>query len=615
MCGFAGILHFGTLETAPALVRQMTDSIIHRGPDGEGFWQDGYCALGFRRLAIVDIHGGQQPMANEDGTVLVVFNGEIYNHRELRRELINRGHRFSSNHSDTEVLVHGWEEWGLQLPQKLNGMFAFAIWDSRSKDLFLARDRYGVKPLYLAKDASGRILFSSEIRAIHASGLIDKKPHLSSILEYFSHQNLWGTDTLFSGIEQFPAGTWEKISTGKRQRSQYWDFSFARDSHLSLQEAAAKHREILERVVPRQIAADVPVMSYLSGGIDSTALTTVAYKTAPNLSSYACLFDLSEVGDDKIVDEREFSRQAASHLAINHIEMELSPTSMETALAPTIDALEDLRMGMAYVNYLIAARVAQDGKVVLSGTGGDEVHGGYVYRYQATQVNPLARLLSWKGIQHRLSGHNKAERKRALQNFHQLVNYLVPDAKRGDVFTPEFLAVAGEYSSTAALNIILDACPSDRIWDKVLYADAKTYLHGLLMMEDKLSMAHSLEARVPLLDNELVDFVNGLPWSHLFDGKMGKLVFRESVRPWVPDVIYQKPKMGFGPPDASWYRTFLKPFIAEKLSTRHIAQRGVFLPSFVERLLKEHFSAEANHLPMIWSLLSFETWCGIHGFF
>jgi asparagine synthase (glutamine-hydrolysing) len=614
MCGMTGIVHFGALEEAPAIVHQMTDTIVHRGPDGEGFWHDKYCALGFRRLAIVDIEGGHQPMANEDGSVRVVFNGEIYNHRELRRELIAKGHRFQSTHSDTEVLVHGWEEWGVDLPRRLNGMFAFAVWDQRHQQLFLARDRYGIKPLYLARLPSGGVLFASEIRAIHVSGLITKKQNLTSVLEYFSHQNLWGPDTLFAGVEQFPAGTWEKIKSNKSQRHQYWDFTFERDSQMSLSDAAEAHRAILERAVARQIAADVPVMSYLSGGIDSTALATAAYKTDPTVRSYSCVFDLSLVGDDKIVDEREFSRLAASYLTISHVEMELMPTVMESALLPTIDALEDLRMGMAYVNYLIASRVAKDGKVVLSGTGGDEVHGGYIYRYQATAVKPLAHLLSYKGVLARLSGRHRFDSKAAINKFHQLVNYLVPDTKRKEVFTPEFLSLAGEYSAEDALNTILNACPSDHVWDKVLYTDAKTYLHGLLIMEDKLSMANSLETRVPLLDNELVDFVNRLPWRHLFDGQIGKIVFRESVRPWVPDVIYRKPKMGFGPPDASWYRTSLKQYIEKILSPTVIEKRGIFLPAFVAKVLAEHFNAQANHLPIIWSLLSFETWCGIHKF-
>lgn len=615
MCGFAGILHFGAVANTRVLIQNMADSMIHRGPDGEGFWSDHHCTLGFRRLAIVDKEGGHQPMTNEDGRVVVVFNGEIYNHLALRGELVARGHHFSSTHSDTEVLVHGWEEWGVHLPQKLNGMFAFAVWDSRKHSLFLARDRYGIKPLYVARLTSGSIIFASEIRAIHASGLIAKKPHLPSVLEYFSHQNLWGSETLFSGVEQFPTGTWEKIEADKKVRQQYWDFTFERDSRLSLQGAAEEHREILKRVVSRQIVADVPVLSYLSGGIDSTALVTAAHRINPAIRSYSCIFDLSEVGDDRIVDEREFSRLAATHLNIHHTEMELSPNALETALYPTINALEDLRMGMAYVNYLIAARVSKDSKVVLSGIGGDEVHAGYVYRYQATEVNPAAKLLSWKGLQQRWLGCHRVSQRIALQKFHQLVNYLVPDAKRNTVFTPDFLALAGEYSSENALNDILNACSSDRVWDKVIYADAKTYLHGLLIMEDKLSMASSLEARVPLLDNELVDFVNRLPWSHLFNGEVGKIVFRESVRPWVPEMIYQKPKMGFGPPDASWYRKFLRPFIENKLSPQTIRQRGIFLPEFIDRILKEHFVGTANHLSMIWSLISFETWCEIHQFF
>ena len=615
MCGFVGILHFKSVGDAPSRVVNMARSIIHRGPDGEGFWNDEHCALGFRRLAILDLEGGHQPMANEDGSVMVVFNGEIYNHRELRRELEAAGHRFQTDHSDTEVLVHGWEEWGRELPNRLNGMFAFAIWDQHHHRLFLARDRYGIKPLYVARLANGSVLFGSEIRAIHASGLVDKKPNLTSVLEYFSHQNLWGSDTLFAGVEQFPAGTWEEISQGGVARERYWDFSFERDSTLSMADAANEHRDILARVVARQVAADVPVMSYLSGGIDSSALATAAYRIDPKLRSYACIFDLTQVGDDRIVDEREFSRLVANHLGNSHTEMELSSNSLEAALKPTIDALEDIRMGMAYVNYLIAARVAQDGKVVLSGTGGDEVHGGYVYRYQATRVMPQARLLSWRGIKDRLSGRVQDNQASAIGRYHQIVNYLVPDDKRKGVFTPTFLAKAGDYSATAALNQILAECPSENIWDKVLYTDAKTYLHGLLVMEDKLSMANSLEARVPLLDNELVDFVNRQPWDHLFDGETGKIIFRESVRPWVPDAIYRKPKMGFGPPDASWYRTTLRPFIEKTLAPEIIARRGVFLPSYVAKTLDDHFAGRANNLPMIWSLLSFEVWCELHGFF
>ncbi|MGE0022666.1 MAG: asparagine synthase (glutamine-hydrolyzing) [Hyphomicrobium sp.] len=614
MCGLAGILHFGARPEAQSRVKAMADAMVHRGPDDEGFWSEGDCALGFRRLSIVDLEGGHQPMSNEDGTVWVVFNGEIYNHPELRHVLQAAGHRFASDHSDTEVLVHGWEEWGETLAERLNGMFAFAIWDQRQKALYMARDRYGIKPLYLAQNG-GAMLFASEIRAIHASGLVEPEPDTTAVLEYFSHQNLWGSRTMFRGVELLPPATWQRIDRSGTKRRSYWDYRFERTSRLSLAEAAEAHRGILERVLKRQIAADVPVMSYLSGGIDSSAITAGAHRLDPGVRAYSCLFDLTGVGDDRIVDEREFSRAMAKHLSIEHIELELAPTTLADALAPTIAALEHPHMGMSYVNHCIAGRVAADSKVVLSGTGGDEMHGGYVYRYQGTSIGRQRPLLSLRGLRDRIRGRNVRTWNEAIAAFDGIVNFLAPDDRARQLFAPEFLRGAGSYVASDALRAVIDQCPSDNIWDRVLYTDAKTYLHGLLVMEDKLSMAHALEARVPLLDNELVDFVNRLPWSHLFDGETGKIIFRESVRPLVPDAIYRKPKMGFGPPDASWYRTALRPFIERTLAPRIIRQRGVFQPTCVAKALDDHFAARANNLPLIWSLLSFEAWCAYTGFF
>jgi len=609
VCGLAGILHFGRLGDASSRVHAMAASMIHRGPDGEGFWSSDDCALGFRRLAIVDLAGGNQPMSNEDGSIWVVFNGEIYNHMELRRELIAAGHCFATDHSDTEVLVHGWEQWGEALAGRLNGMFAFAVWDDRQKSFYLARDRYGIKPLYMAQ-RDGILAFASDVGAIHASGLIEARPDLTGILEYFAHQNLWGEQTLFQDISMLPAGHWQRVTRDRTIRREYWDFSFPRDSRLSLADAADAHREILQQVLQRQIAADVPVMSYLSGGIDSSAITAIAHRLNAGVQAYSCLFDLTDVGDDRIVDEREFSRAVAQHLGISHVEMELSPTTLVETLAPTVAALEEPRMGMSYVNYCIARRVAADSKVVLSGTGGDEIHAGYMGRYPAER--PRRTLL--RGLW-RLLRDRRLRPRSVFERFNDMVNFLMPDARTADLFTPEFLSQAQPYAAGDALRAIFERCPSDDPRDRVLYTDAKTYLQGLLTLEDKLSMAHSLEARVPLLDNELVDFVSQLPWHHLFDGETGKMVFRESVRPLVPDAIYRKPKMGFGPPDASWYRTALRGFISEILSPRRVVRRGVFQPRFVADALEDHFSGRANRLPLIWSLLSFETWCTAYGFF
>lgn len=616
MCGIAGILHRGEFADAAERSRQMARSIRHRGPDDEGYWADKDIALGFVRLSILDLASGAQPMCNEDGAVWVVYNGEIYNHRELRRELEKARHHFRTDHSDTEVLVHGWEEWGEKLPDKLNGMFALAIWDTRSRTLFLARDRYGIKPLYLARQRNGTVFFASEIRAIHASGLVERREDCDGVLEYLSQQNLWRENTMFAGVEAFPAATWELIAPSGHKQQRYWDYSFTRASKLKLAEAAEAHRSILGRVVERQIAADVPIMSYLSGGIDSSALVSAAFRKDPRVRAYSCLFDLTGVGDDRNVDEREYSRAVAQYLGIEHAELELVQDALATSLDRTVAALETPRMGMSYVNYLIAQRVARDSKVVLSGTGGDEIHGGYLYRYQAVMPMPRLPMISRHNLRRiidLLNGEKPARQPADI--YRDMLNFPLHRGKLREALTPEFLSRVVAYDPQDSIDRMLRECPYKDELDRVMYVDARTYLLGLLVLEDKLSMAHSLETRVPLLDNELVDFVSGLPWSLLCDGATGKIIFRESVKPWVPEPIYNKPKMGFGPPDASWYRGALRPFIEQQLSETSVRRRGIFRPDFVKKTLDDHFSSRANNLPMIWSLLCLESWCRVFNMF
>jgi asparagine synthase (glutamine-hydrolysing) len=309
----------------------------------------------------------------------------------------------------------------------------------------------------------------------------------------------------------------------------------------------------------------------------------------------------------------------AQHLGIDHVELELGPTALMGSLHRTIDALEEPRMGMAYVNYLIAERVAQDSKVVLSGCGGDEILGGYVARYDYLRLPYPVSNAPKPGLFARIIGRalkptgitlNPMERMLALYRFP------VPLHDMEAAFTPDMMRAGGGYSVEDALDGLLKSCGSTFDWDRLMYADTKTYLTGLLMVEDKLSMAHSLEARVPLIDNEVIDLAMGFEWEHLSDGKTGKKVFREAIRDWVPEIIADKPKMGFGPPDASWYRgALLQPWIRQILSPERIAARGVFQPTFVETAIEQHMSSAANRLPLIWSLLSFDAWCEINGFY
>jgi asparagine synthase (glutamine-hydrolysing) len=611
MCGIAGIVHWGSCLDARARVEQMVAAMQHRGPDGRDTYSSPHCELGHTRLSILDLVGGRQPMHNEDGRIVVVYNGEIYNHRELRKELEQLGHRFKTDHSDTEVLVHGYEAWQQRLPARLNGMFAFAVWDENRQRLFLARDRYGIKPLYVSYGPEGSLIFASEARTILASKLVPKKENFKAVVEYFSFQNLWGCDTFFDGIQQFPAGHHEFFSRKGSKRKSYWDFTFHRSNNCNIEDAALGHREILRRVMQRQTDADVPVMTYLSGGIDSSAVAASAYSLDRSLRSYSCIFNLDGVGEDRIFDEREYSRLVAKHLGIERVELELPQDSLKHCLDATIAALEYPRMGMSYVNYLIAQRVASDVKVVLSGMGGDELHGGYLYRYQALDRSQALPGYFWPW--QRLFQKNSQNSNQAI--YFQILNFLVPEQQLSSAFTPGFISTAGDFVPREAVNALFRSCPSRDPWDLIMYVDAKTYLHGLLVIEDKLSMAHSLETRVPLLDNEIVDFVCDLPWPLLCDGKIGKVVFRESVKPWVPEAVYLKPKMGFGPPDASWYRTALKDWIQEELSERRIKARGILQPAFVQQTLEDHFSGARNNVALIWSLLCFESWCRVFGMF
>jgi asparagine synthase (glutamine-hydrolysing) len=620
MCGIAGIVGASPDKTS---LKNMADAISHRGPDDEQFYLGRQVGFAFRRLSILDIEHGQQPMTNEDGTVWVVFNGEIYNHVELRQQLIQRGHRFATDHSDTEVLVHGWEEWGEQLFNKLNGMFAFAIWDEKQNTFVLVRDRYGIKPVYYAETAQHALVFGSEIKAILASGLIKKEPSFSGIMEYFSFQNLWRDETMFKGVKQLEPATCLKWQNNRITKTTYWDIKFERSSTRSLSDLAEQHRSILTNVVSRQLVSDVPVMSYLSGGIDSTAITVAAHKADPKVKAYSCIFDLDGVVNGRHFDERDYSRQVAKHAGLERVEFTIGQDALSHCLDDYVYALEDLRMGMGYVNYLIAGRVAQDAKVVLSGTGGDEFHAGYIGRYAAlglgiTQPEPIRPSLSIflkrmlkKGDVHP-SQMTDVQRKKIYK---QMLNPLFNPTQYHQVFTPDFMSLSDGFNPGEIMDNFITQCPSKDWRDILLYVDAKTYLAGLLSFEDKVSMAHSLETRLPLLDNELIDFVLKLPFSYLCKDNVGKIIFRESVKPWVPEDIYNKPKMGFGPPDATWYRGQLRPWIERTLETSIIKKQGVFQPKYVKSVLDAHFSNQADNTYLIWSLLNFQAWCKVFDFF
>ncbi|WP_421790280.1 asparagine synthase (glutamine-hydrolyzing) [Hyphobacterium sp.] len=610
MCGIAGIV--GRAPDTEQL-KAMADAMIHRGPDDEGYYTGDGVGFAFRRLSIIDLDHGHQPMVSQDGRIAVVFNGEIYNHRELRQELEAKGHVFFTDHSDTEVFVHGFREWGTDLFPKLNGMFGVAIWDNDNRTLVLARDRYGVKPVYYAPLHDDAFAFGSEIRTILAANVTEKKPNPLGVMEYMNFQNLWGDRTMFHGINQLPAGTYLVYKAGRYSMRKFWDLSFTRSRTGTMDELAEEHRAIVRRGVKRQIAADVPVMSYLSGGIDSTSITIAAYEEDPSVRAYSCIFNLDNVGTDRASDEREFSRLVAEEYNLDRVEMEVSEDALMSCMDHYTESLEDLRMGMGYVNYLIAQRVAQDAKVVLSGTGGDEYHAGYVARYS---ILKLTEEQPYKGyslaFNEDLGLMSSADRQRTYKN---VLNAIFQPQQYASVFTPEFCEETKEFDAEGQMNDFLAKVPSQDWRDIVWYVDAKTYLAGLFAFEDKVSMAHSLETRVPLMDNELIDFVLDVPFERLAQGDKGKMLFRESVRPFVPEAIYNKPKMGFGPPDKSWYRNKLAPWIKDQLSEKNIKKQGVFKPEYVQWILDSHFSGASDYTYLIWTMLNFMSWSRNYGYY
>jgi asparagine synthase (glutamine-hydrolysing) len=617
MCGIAGIYDTAGRPVDAQAVGRMCGVIAHRGPDGQGIYTSGHVGLGHRRLAIIDLtEAADQPMANEDGSLVIVFNGEVFNFPKLRAELTSKGHSFHSR-SDTEVVLHGYEEWGEDVVDHLNGMFAFVIWDSTRDRIFMARDRFGVKPLYYAFDGS-RFLFGSEVKALLEAFTWSRRVDPRALLEYFTFQNIFSDLTLFEGVRLLPAGHTATVERGGSTLAarRFWDFTpgGASPSDISFEEATSELRSRIEHAVVRHLMSDVPVGSYLSGGMDSGSLVAIASQSIPNLMTFTGGFDLTlATGIEQNFDEREAAEQMSRLFRTDHYEMVLHGGSMVRVLPRLVWHLEDLRVGMSYQNYYIAQLASRFVRVCLAGGGGDEMFAGYPWRYL-----PL------------LSTASEEEFDRASYRAWQR---LIPEEERAAFFTPSVLDGAADHSTFDAYRSVYGPgaertggwSPSTAL-DREMYFEAKTFLHGLLIVEDKIASAHSLETRVPFLDNELVDFVLTLPAEYklnieglrgngasLPDGSElrssdGKHVLRAAMRGLVPDEILQKKKQGFSTPDDSWYRSESADYIRELLLSDRALARGYFQPDYIRRVMDEHTRGATNHRLLIWSLMSFEWW-------
>jgi asparagine synthase (glutamine-hydrolysing) len=590
MCGVAGMYDLAGRSVDEDVLKRMAQAIRHRGPDDSGVWRGGpggSVGLVNTRLSILDLtEAGHQPMRSEDGSIVLVYNGELYNYRELAVELERLGHRFESR-SDTEVVLRSYEAWGPACLERFNGMFALAIFDARDCSLFIARDRFGIKPLYYATH-DGRLMFGSEIKTLLETSL-PRAVCIPALAEYFTFQNLFSDLTLFEGVRLLPPGHQLIVRDGAFHIEQWWDLVFEPDESIAARDWPEMIRATFEEAVTRQLVSDVPVGSFLSGGMDSASIAAVASRSIPRLMTFTGGFDLTSVeGLELVFDERSDAEAVASAFRTEHYEMVMHAGDMAWVLPELIWHLEDLRVGMAYQNHYIARLASKFVKVVLAGTGGDELFAGYPWRYDlvadATKPADFAR------------------------RYYDYWARLVPDGEKQAFFGPQIRAEACAHDTFGEFRRVIEPVRDADPVTKALYFEAKTFLHGLLIVEDRVSMAHSLEVRVPFLDNALVDIARRVPTHVSHAAGEGKRALRTAMADLLPPAILGKKKQGFSPPDQSWYRGSTMDYIRSILLDPRTLSRGYFEPSYVERVLAEHLEGRVNHRLLIWSLLSFEWW-------
>jgi asparagine synthase (glutamine-hydrolysing) len=618
MCGITGLINTDGAPVSPVILQKMTDAIVHRGPDGEGHWIEGNVGLGHRRLAIIDLSpAGHQPMISADHRYVLSYNGEIYNFRELRTELEAAGYWFRSK-TDSEVVLHALAHWGTAALLKFNGMFALALWDRKDKNLLLARDRYGIKPLYYARQGK-TFSFGSEQKAITAQSEFKRKLNKPALLEYFTFQNIFTDQTLLEDIHILKAGHYATLNTESLGFStqQYWDYRFREPDHpASKQEYLEELDRMFRQAVNRQLVSDVELGSYLSGGMDSGSITAIAAQSFPNLKTFTCGFDLSSAsGIELSFDERPKAEAMSARFKTEHYEMVLKAGDMERCLPQLAWHLEEPRVGQSYPNYYAAKLAGKFVKVVLSGSGGDELFGGYPWRYY--------RAASSQNFEH------------YIDQYYLYWQRLVDNSQLKQMFAPVAKDVAGVWTRDIFRDVfathdnVLDR-PEDYI-NHSLYFEAKTFLHGLFVVEDKLSMAHSLENRVPFMDNDLVDFAMqcpvGLKLNNLTEvlkinendpgdkrGQYfqktndGKQIFRDMMSRYIPADIIQAEKQGFSAPDSSWFKGESIEFVRRKLVNCRAQIYEVLDRQAVVPLIEQHLTGQQNRRLLIWSLLNIETY-------
>ena len=616
MCGISGYFGQGNKE----VLRRMTDVLKHRGPDDEGFYLKENIGLGHRRLSIIDLKTGHQPLANEDKTIWLIFNGEIYNFQDLRKELVGQGHRFSTQ-TDTEVMIHLYEEKGEDFLNDLNGMFALALWDEKERKLILARDRLGQKPLYYSLTGQ-TLVFGSELKSLLEHPQIKRELDLNSLAKYLIYEYVPVPQSIFKNIHKLGPGEYLIYQAGRLEIKKYWDIAFNSLGSDPLEGLTLFERRFEEAVRIRLIS-DVPLGVFLSGGIDSTS---IAYYAQKNSSAKIKTFSIGFT--DKSFDESDYARQAAKFLGSEHYEQILEPKDCLDLIPQITDFLDEPMADASIIpTYLLSKFTREKVTVALSGDGGDELLMGY----PTFQAHKLAKLYQYLPLWLRekiirpLVNHLPAsldnisfdfklkkfvsgfEYQSEIRNQPWLGSFAPEQLEK--LLTSEIQQEIGKENYFEDIENYLKIIKKESLENRLIYLYLKNYLQDdILTKTDRASMAIGLEARAPFLDYTLVDFINSLPNNYKLHGWQTKYIFKQLMKDKLPKNIVERSKKGFGIPVAKWIKNELKDFTLELLGKSRIKKQGIFNYSYIKQLLDEHFSNHKDNRKLIWTLMIFQMW-------
>ena len=625
MCGIAGWANLDSKKPSPnageAVLHSMCERMKHRGPDSEGLWLENSVALGMRRLSIIDLHTGEQPVYSEDKQTVVVMNGELYNFREVRRDLEKRGHKFETQ-TDTEILPHLYEEYGDAMVEHINGMFAFALWDKRNQKLLIARDRFGEKPLYYGV-FGGKLIFASEPKVLLENPLVKAEINLDALRQYLSFDYVPAPHSIYKNINKLPAAHFLILEKGEVKTRRYWNLSFHKNGNTpTVKEAAARLKELLADSVRMRLVSDVPLGVLLSGGVDSSTVAAFAQKfSSEKVKTFSIGFE------EDSFDESKFARQVAAHLDTEHYEDKLSVEKAADLISEIGTWLDEpMSDGSLLPTFLLSRFVRKYVTVALGGDGGDEIFAGYPMYFghkmarvydsiptilRSSLIEPIVSNLpvSTKN----LSFDYKAKRFVAASKYdvvarhHSWFGSFSIDAQN-DLLSEDVLAnAAGDiYKDARDLLKITDA-PTEI--ERMQFLDMNFYMaEDILTKVDRASMAVSLEVRAPFLDARVAEFAASLPLEYKLKGSKGKYVLKKAVEDLLPKEILRRPKKGFGIPIAEWLKNRLNPLLHDLLAPDRLKNQGLFNADFVQKLITEHEKNIASNHKQLWALLVFQLW-------